>query len=124
MAKPYGIFRATCGHTGCGEFARYEADNRKHYIDLSSRYGNGRWLCTRHSRPNEVLSAENPKTVEELTTLDNNGHLYWGKEKAWNGFSHGPGFKAFAEDFPPGTLLRVTAEIIFPEARQAQGGEE
>lgn len=114
MARPYGVFRASCGNPGCSEFARYEADNRKHYIDLSTRYGNGRWLCTRHSRPNEVLSADNPKTVQELTALGSNGTLYWWKETAGSGFSCGPGFKAFAKDFPEGTILRVTAEVIFP----------
>lgn len=124
MAKPYGIFRATCGHSGCGEFARYEADNRKHYIELSTRYGNGRWLCTRHSKPNEVLSPENPKTVEELRVIDSNGSLYWGKDKAGSGFSNGPGFKAFAKDFPPGTVLRVTAEVISPDAALAEVGGE
>jgi hypothetical protein len=116
MGKPYGIMRATCGHEWCTEYARYEADNRAHYIDLQKRYGNGQWLCVRHSRPEDVLSAENPKTVEELRIFESRGDLYWGKDKAWNGFSHGPGFKAFACDFPPGTVLRVTAEIILPDA--------
>lgn len=114
MARPYGIFRATCGHQGCTEFARYEADNRRHYIDLSSRYGNGQWRCVRHAQPSEVLSSDNVKTVNDLRVIESKGTLYWGKDKAWNGFSHGPGFKAFAEDFPEGTILRITAEVIFP----------
>lgn len=33
---------------------------------------------------------------------------------------HGPGFKAFAEDFPDGTVLRVTAEIILPSREQSE----
>lgn len=106
------IFRATCGHDGCNEFVRYEADNRSHYIDLSKRYGNGQWRCVRHAQPDQVLSASNSKTVEELRVINSDGNLYWGKEKAFSGFSHGPGFKAFAEDFPEGTVLRITAEII------------
>lgn len=114
MAKPYGIFRATCGHAGCTEFARYEADNRKHYIDLSNRYGNGQWLCVRHSRPNEVLSQTDTKVVNEMKVIESRGALYWGKETASSGFAHGPGFKAFAGDFPEGTVLRITAEIITP----------
>jgi|SRR5215217_7680675 len=118
MARSYGIFRATCGHEGCNEFARYEADNRKHYLDLCVQYGQGRWRCVRHSQPDQVLSAVNLKTVEELSVIESRGDLYWGKEKAWNGFSHGPGFKAFAADFPEGTVLRVTAEVILPSPKK------
>lgn len=113
------IFRATCGHDGCNEFVRYEADNRSHYIDLSKRYGNGRWRCVHHAQPDQVLSASNTKTVEELRVIKSDGTLYWGKEKAWSGFSHGPGFKAFAEDFPEGTVLRITAEIVTDAGRAA-----
>lgn len=113
------IFRATCGHDGCKEFARYEADNRSHYIELTKRYGNGQWLCVRHSQPDHVLSSSNMKTVEELRVINSDGTLYWGKGKAWSGFSHGPGFKAFAEDFPEGTVLRITAEIVTDAGRAA-----
>ena len=114
MARPYGVFRATCSHPGCKEFARYEADTRAHYIELEKRYGIGKWFCVRHSRPNEVLSADNIKIVDEQTIfVEPYGH-FWGKNSSSNGFAHGPGYKAFAEDFPPGTILRVTAEIILP----------
>lgn len=115
MARPYGVFRAKCGHPNCAEFARYEADNRKHYLDLEKNYGNGRWRCVRHTDPNSVLSSQNSRIVDEMTVFREPHGLYWGREKAWNGFAHGPGFRAFAEDFPPGTILRVTAEVIFPK---------
>ncbi len=36
--------------------------------------------------------------------------LYWGH----SGFMFGPGFKAWAKDFPVGTRIRVTAEITLP----------
>jgi hypothetical protein len=39
------------------------------------------------------------------------------KELFWNtgsGFIYGSGYKAFADDFPEGTILRITAEIILP----------
>jgi len=123
MARTYGIFRASCGHEGCTEFARYEADNRRHYIDLSDRYGNGKWRCVRHSQPNEVLSANNLRIVNELRVLESRGTLYWGKDTPFSGFSHGPGFKAFAEDFPEGTVLRITAEIVSPASRSALSKE-
>lgn len=114
MSRTPLMVRFQCGHEGCTEFARYEADNRSHSIDLQKRYGNGQWKCVRHSQPNEVLSSENIKLVEEMKVIVEPHGLYWGKEKAFSGFAHGPGFKAFAKDFPPGTVLRVTAEIVLP----------
>ncbi len=114
MARSYGMFRAKCGHEGCTEFARYEADRRADYLDLERRYGNGKWRCVRHSQPDQVLSFDNKKIVEEVKVIKEPHGLYWGKDKAWNSFAHGPGFKAFAEDFPEGTVLRITAEIVSP----------
>lgn len=119
MARSYGMFRAKCGHEGCTEFVRYDADNRRHYIDLEKRYGNGQWRCCRHSQPNEVLSSSNSQIINELRVIADGEHLYWGKERAFSGFSHGPGFKAFAEDFPEGTVLRITAEIVPAPSRNA-----
>ncbi len=115
MSWSYGIYRASCGHDGCPEFARYEASNKTEYIDLSKRYGNGQYRCVRHSQPNEVLSKENTKIISEVKVFPESYGKFWGAEKAQNGFSHGLGYKAFAEDFPAGTILRVTAEIIMPE---------
>jgi hypothetical protein len=114
MSRVPGISRFKCGHPGCDEIARYETDNRKHAIELDRRYGNGQYRCVRHSQPDSVLSSENNKIVDEMTVFKEPHGLYWGKEKAFSGFAHGPGFKAFAEDFPPGTILRITAEIVFP----------
>lgn len=125
MNRRPSLVRFACGHPDCSEFVRYEADNRAHSIELQKRYGSGQWKCIRHTSPNEVISEANMKTVEELTVFQEPHGLYWGKEKAWNGFSHGPGFKAFAEDFPVGTVLRITAEIVFPSKSDVpQGGKK
>lgn len=32
-----------------------------------------------------------------------------------SGFTHGTGYKAYADDFPPGTRLIITARIELPE---------
>lgn len=124
MARAYGMFRAKCGHEGCAEVARYEADRRADYIDLERRYGNGKWRCVRHTRPDEVLSANNPIIVHEMKTMPAHSTLFWGIDAPSNGFAHGPGFKAFAEDFPEGTVLRITAEVIVPPALKGGDGNE
>lgn len=71
--------------------------------------------CTRHSKPEEVLSADNMTTEVVMVSKKSDGcgdHLYWER----NGVQHGPGFKAWADDFPEGTRLVVTARIEFPNA--------
>ncbi len=120
--RPY-IVRVKCGHADCTEFARYGADTRADELRLHQRYGNGQYRCTRHSQPNEVLSATAPRTVTVLTLIrrfTGSGAdigLFWNGS---NGFAHGPGFKAFGEDFPEGTRLIVTAEIVLPEPKSQE----
>jgi hypothetical protein len=74
-------------------------------------YSNGRWFCVRHSKPNEVLSLENRETCAELISEERPYGRYFGNF----GFVHGPGFKAFAKDFPAGTKIIVTARLVLPE---------
>lgn len=47
--------------------------------------------------------------------------LFWVKESrlvennpSGNGFVWGPGFKAYAKDFPEGTRVTITAEVLVP----------
>lgn len=113
MPRPKKIVRAECGHPGCKEIARLEADNREDARRLCQKYGNGQWRCVRHSQPNEVLSLANSHIVFEAASkrvVPGCDDLFWGN----SGFVHGPGFKAFADDFPPGTRIRITAEILPP----------
>lgn len=116
MGRHTIINRFVCGHEGCREWARYEADTRAESIEQQKRYGNGRWRCVRHSQSDEVLSATNPIRTTEVVSRQEKHGRYFG----YFGFVHGPGFKAFADDFPPGTLLRVTAEIVLPAAPKDQ----
>lgn len=106
--------RVKCGYDGCAELAFFEADTRKEQSSQYERYGNGKWRCVRHSQPADVLGLNNRSRTVEMTIFDEPHGRYWGVAKAGSGFVYGPGFKAFAEDFPPGTQLRVTAEVILP----------
>lgn len=111
------LSRFQCGHPDCREVVQYEYANRTEAASLFQRYGQGRWLCVRHSQPDEVLSPTNLIRVGEQVSREEPYGRYWGH----SGFVFGPGFKAFAKDFPPGTKLRVTAEIILPEEAPADG---
>jgi hypothetical protein len=61
----------------------------------------------------EVLAADNDATEKVLVSKRGaGGNMYWDR----SGFVYGPGFKAFADDFPEGTQLVVTARIVMPNA--------
>lgn len=111
MARREWALRKPCVHPGCTEVARYTYATRR---DLETSYElKHDFRCTRHSKPAEVLSAENTATEVVMVSKKSDGcgdHLFWER----NGFQHGPGFKAWANDFPEGTRLIVTARVEFP----------
>lgn len=120
MTRRLYMNRFQCGHDGCNEIANYEASTRADQADQWRRYANGKWRCTRHQHPQSVLTLENRTIVSDLTADEvlHDGRpldgLYWHGSTLKSGFTHGPGFKAFASDFPKGSVLRVTAEIVLP----------
>jgi hypothetical protein len=121
--RPY-MLRFECSRAGCKEVANYEAHTRAEQTRLYQKYGNGKWLCIRHDRPNTVLGPDNASLVHEVACSEHfyQGHsigLYWGEGGGASGFVFGPGFRAFAKDFPTGTRLRVTAEILPPLTNEA-----
>jgi hypothetical protein len=114
MAKRDWPLRFKCAHEGCDEHVTYRYDTLR---DLKSsfelkHYGEKGWRCVRHSRPDEVLSAENVETRIEIVNREESHGRYFGS----SGFVSGPGFKVFAKDFPPGTKLIVTARVELPDA--------
>lgn len=125
MSRRY-LCRFSCGHPGCDAFQTYESTTRRDQADQYRKYGNGAWRCVRHSRPDEVLGLTNLKRTDDTVSVrrfSDSGHdigLYFGHF----GLVTGPGFKAFAKDFPEGTTLRVTAEIILPETAFPPGFED
>ena len=112
--RPY-LSRFQCGHDdGCREFQTYESDTRADQAALYGRYGNGKWRCIRHSQPDSVLGLTNLRRVYEIASDERPHGVFWGH----SGFVSGPGFRAFAKDFPAGTVLRVTAEVIPPTSAE------
>ena len=102
----------------CPEVGRFSYGHRDEGMDLERRYGGGKWRCVRHTDPEAVLSPSN-LTREVTFTLGpspNGPGLYWLPSHGGlvSGFTHGPGWKAFREDFPEGTVLRVRVEAVLP----------
>jgi hypothetical protein len=103
-----------CGHDGCTERARYEYFNRAEARQQWERYGDGKYRCVRHTQPDSALSPDNLRR-EWSGVSDQREH---GRYIGNFGFLDGPGFKFFAKDFPAGTTLRVTAEVILPASSE------
>lgn len=108
--------RFPCIHPGCGEAATFTSYTAKEAEDTSRTY-NGKWKCVRHYNADALLSPTNRKRAFEMTSVEMSHGRYWGQ----SGFVSGPGFKAFCNDFPEGTVLRVTAEVILPDSAAPKG---
>jgi hypothetical protein len=117
MARPIYSRRRHCEHEGCTEFDYREYSS---YRSMERDTDPRPWLCLRHQDPKQVLALYNPVVTSESFVDDG----FWSKRRAdgsishGSGFTFGPGFKAWAEDFPPGTRLIVTASIVLPETEQ------
>ncbi|MEV6854772.1 hypothetical protein AB0M89_13295 [Streptomyces microflavus] len=123
-------YTRTCATAECRETSFIEYTARRDLDGVSTT-----WKCHRHSKPNEILSATNPETEATLTLHPSytDGYLrtdppklighFWGPEdadKGHHGIVSGPGFRAIASDFPPGTRLIVTARIELPTTEGAR----
>ncbi|GAB2331769.1 hypothetical protein AB0N20_27445 [Streptomyces griseoincarnatus] len=87
------------------------------------------WQCPRHAAPDEWMTPGNRETTAVLELQPRYlkparpggeprllGH-FWGPPggPASHGSVSGPGFRALADNFPPGTRLTVTATVTLPD---------
>lgn len=104
--------RRRCAHEGCREWSIVNYEYKRDYADAVRREkGQPPWRCTRHAKPEEVLSEHNLERSTELISDQLDHGRFWGS----HGFIYGPGFKVWAKDFPPGTTLVITARIVLPD---------
>lgn len=123
MSRRRWPLRAPCRHPGCGERSNFEFDSKRDLDGYIKHHP--QWACVRHTDAEEVLSAGNRQRTAVLVATDVGiqGWLFWvpeGQTRGGSGFSFGPGYKAFAQDFPAGTRLIITARVELPETA---GGE-
>lgn len=115
MPKRRHTMRVHCTHpAGCVEAAIYEYDSIREMRRCRGPH-HDTWRCTRHSKPEEVLSADSPERIARLECVEVDGNKFWrGEDGAgfMGGFKYGPGFKAYAKDFPEGAVLIVTAMVV------------
>jgi hypothetical protein len=111
--------RFWCGAMGCKEVSFRTFDTKREARQAERRS----WLCLRHSRPHEVLSAQCPATSKEFTATPGPGNrLYWKSlsGELESGYQSGPGFRCWANDWPEGTRLIVECRIEQPTTKDTK----
>ena len=113
-----------CAEEGCNDRVTYSYSTlREQREGAAWRKDLPPWKCSRHNRPEQVLTPTNlERTHTCVAEFGKNKYiedkLFWTGDGAdgtlTSGFTFGPGFKAYAQDFPPGTRLVVTARIEMP----------
>lgn len=109
--------RRQCAESGCREVSITNYEFKRDYADAAHREkSQPPWKCLRHSRPSEVLSETNRTTVGVMTVTETKyGTRNWNNgERDVTGWEYGPGFMAWAKDFPVGTKLIIAADIELP----------
>lgn len=109
-----------CAEPGCEETALWAYMSKAERALASEKNKRAEWRCRRHDEPERVLGLSNPSRVGVLVVERFSTGQYWREEGRASGSAtvDGPGFRAFAEDFPVGTQLVVTAQVVFPLAQK------
>ncbi len=106
-----------CAEPGCAERTLREFSNQREYVEHYKR--TPEWRCLRHSMQSRVLSPTNTKTEwisepalpsQRFPDLPRT-MLFWGSL----GLMTDRAYFAAADDFPEGTRIKVTAEVILPD---------
>lgn len=122
MARQTPITTLVCTVEGCRERVHYSYANLSEQREATRLRRGEKFLCSRHRKPEEVLAPDN--LTREIVHESKWGEgtyiqdkLFWAIDggKPSNGFLFGPGFKAYAADFPLGTKVIVTARVVLPD---------
>lgn len=111
MARSKPTVTLRCAEPGCREYTFYEYANKRERDEAADR--NRVWRCVRHSMPDRVLTMERRRV--EWTSGENvelSHGRYWGGK---SGLIANEAVYAAAREFPVGTRIRITAEVILPE---------
>ena len=108
-----------CNECNCIETKTFQYSSKKAYMEGYKRH-NGTWKCSRHYRPEKVLSVNNPTRRTEIVAAKSEHYLdleelFWHGDCLTSGYIVGVGWKAFADDFPPGTKIVVEATLVLPQ---------
>jgi hypothetical protein len=126
---PRGNYRQTirCAGPGCGETVTYRHGTRADEAASVKSQRESPWKCPRHLWPDQVLGRGREVIAGAMTVIARPDARNWETPRIWEAPGwpfrsdsiSGPGFRAFASDWPEGTRLEVTARILPPEGTEA-----
>lgn len=105
-----------CEEPTCHDYARYEYDNQREYAEAVRR--NRKYRCSRHALGRTVLS---PTTLRSEWISEPSKPLKDYPSDPYRSFGScgvliGPNYYAEGRDFPIGTRIKITVEVLLPES--------
>lgn len=102
-----------CAEGGCKEAERTVFDTQREYAEHVRFRTHNPYLCTRHKRPEEVVSEANPVRQIVYTVTEDRGGKKWAGPRNLQPWLGGglDDFQAYAGDFPAGTQLTITVTL-------------
>ncbi|NOR03665.1 hypothetical protein HGK72_26805 [Mycolicibacterium fortuitum] len=109
-----------CAEEGCREVSHVHYEYKRDWADAVRREaGQPPWKCLKHDKPDVVLSPTNRERTGVLLCEQKDYGRFWKEDgRTGSGFVSGAGFRAWADDFPPGTELIITVQAVLPEDYQ------
>lgn len=103
-----------CTEPGCDYVARYRYNSRRDLLDSWELEHAKKYKCVRHSKGSGALSPTNRiaewLSKPSLASVTGSPKKFFGN----SGVIVGDGYYVAADDFPEGTVVKITCEVIIP----------
>lgn len=125
MSRREYPIREVCAEPECREQWFSYASTQRDYRAAKQRWRERPYRCMRHSNVDQLLT---PTALSRTCVLvarrrdadRPDSPMYWHiGDKHEGAYVRGPGHLAYAEDFPEGTVLVITADIGIPDPAEA-----
>lgn len=117
MTKRTQYFIRHCEADGCREVDRIECRSQHEYVETALIYRNRPYFCSRHQPTNLKPDSPERHVVIVCEHADVKKYPRLQDEHFWSdgsGFTYGPGFNAYAEDFPLGAKIHIRISVELP----------
>jgi hypothetical protein len=120
MARREVTSRRKCRDESCPAVQTWFYASQREADESARYYVQHPYACPKHSTPDENVTGDRPATHIVYVAHGPHGirrEAGWypeGDDVHWTKYLSGPGFKAFADDFPAGTRLTVTVTAELP----------
>ena len=104
--------RVPCTEPGCTEAANYRYGTKRDLLESFELKHRATYKCLRHSKGSGVMTTVNTRV--EWTSEPSRQEPY-GRFFGSSGLIVGNGYYVHAKDFPAGTRVKITCEVLLPD---------